>query len=480
MHPRASAYQAASWTDLLGYDQDELPPSDRFLDWFFERVDPKDRRPLQRAHHDFITGKVENYSVEVRLRPRSGHSIRVCAISEAVERNEDHSVRRMVGVLIDISEQKGVEQALRESEERFRLAVRNVPLVLAQADHELRYRWIHNPHPDFDSAAVIGRRDDELENAEGARRLTGVKRRVLQSGQGAREEIQFVRKEGIRTYDISVEPLRDSTGSVVGVTSAGLDVTERKQAEKTLRQRDRLLALTKGQEEERRRIASALHDDLVQRLALLEINLDTLAANSPPEHNLAARVQPLKDEIARLCEDTRRISHQLHPAMLEVLGLKAALEAECARHSNRHDILVQCHVDVPANLSGDVKLALYRIVQEGLNNIFKHARASRVNVATKVLDGELLLRLEDDGIGFDSEQVPAGGLGILSMQESVSRVNGAISIQSQPGKGTSLDVTVPLRPDAPPLVRESQFGLEVEGRSHVGPGHGTLCNAKKG
>lgn len=138
----------------------------------------------------------------------------------------------------DVSAVKRAEQAVREAEERFRVAVKNAAFVPAQTDRELRYRWIYNPHPDFDPSLVIGKRDDELEDSEGSRRLVQLKRRVLESGEGAREEIAFTRSDGIRYYDFTIEPARDVSGAVVGVTSAAFDVTERKRAELALRERE--------------------------------------------------------------------------------------------------------------------------------------------------------------------------------------------------------------------------------------------------
>ena len=134
-------------------------------------------------------------------------------------------------------------QALRENEGRFQAAIKSSALILAQTDRELRYRWIANPHPDFETATVIGKRDDELDDSEGTRHLMALKQQVLDGGAGIREELRFDRSDGTRFYDIAIEPLRNAAGEVVGVSSAAVDITDRKQAEEGLRRYAERLAL---------------------------------------------------------------------------------------------------------------------------------------------------------------------------------------------------------------------------------------------
>ncbi|MBI5440874.1 MAG: PAS domain-containing protein, partial [Deltaproteobacteria bacterium] len=141
-------------------------------------------------------------------------------------------------------ERSKAKEALRESDERFRLAVKNPAFVLAQTDRELRYRWIFNAHPDVDATSAVGKRNDELEDSNGSRQLMALKRRVIETGVGAREEISFARTDGVRTYEFMVDPLSDPAGSVVGVTSAALDITARRRAAEALRESEQKLRVS--------------------------------------------------------------------------------------------------------------------------------------------------------------------------------------------------------------------------------------------
>ncbi len=133
-----------------------------------------------------------------------------------------------------VSDRKRAEETLRESEARFRTAVKNTNFVLSQFDRDLKYTWIHNPHPDFDASLIIGKRSEELEDSDGMRQLTALKRQVVESGKGVREENSFSRSDGVHTYDTTVEPLFDDAGAVIGGVVSALDITERKDAEAVL------------------------------------------------------------------------------------------------------------------------------------------------------------------------------------------------------------------------------------------------------
>jgi signal transduction histidine kinase len=223
----------------------------------------------------------------------------------------------------------------------------------------------------------------------------------------------------------------------------------RKRADAALRTsyervRDLGARLLSAQEEERSRIARELHDDVSQRLAVLMMDLADLGRFVDGEgQSLASQVVSSTDDI---CRDLRDLSHRLHPARLRFMGLAAAI-AGLQKEFSRPDVnIVFTHEAVPLSLSREVTVSLYRVVQEALQNAFKHSKARTITIDLRGTDGGLTLRIADDGVGFDPEGTVSTGLGLTSMQERVEVLGGTFAIRSRPGAGTTLDIRVPTPP----------------------------------
>jgi len=203
-----------------------------------------------------------------------------------------------------------------------------------------------------------------------------------------------------------------------------------------------------GQEEERRRLARELHDDLTQRLAVLAIQTGKMeqAAISGCQPD-AQTFRALRDQAVQISADVHNISRQIHPSILDDLGLEKAIEAQCTRFSNREGLAVDFRAEgIAQTLSKDVALSIYRIIQEGFTNIAKYACARNVALSLKGTGEELYLCVRDDGIGFDAAEVrKKPGLGLSSMRERVRIIHGTLRIASEPEKGTTIEVTVPLK-----------------------------------
>lgn len=215
---------------------------------------------------------------------------------------------------------------------------------------------------------------------------------------------------------------------------------------------DKLRALTARlmlvQEEESKRIARELHDAFSQRLAALSTESRLLKKQLPPKTGKVARkLDAIADQIGGLARDIHQMSRRLHPAILDDLGLAAALKAECTAFAQLHSIRVNCRAGrIPAALLDSVALCLYRVVQESLQNIAKHSRAREVDVRLTASKGEIELSIEDFGDGFDLRSLKdKRGLGLISMEERVRFVGGTFTIDSRPGKGTRVRVRVPLK-----------------------------------
>ena len=230
------------------------------------------------------------------------------------------------------------------------------------------------------------------------------------------------------------------------------DITERKMSEATLLEYQKeLRALTARllavQEAGNKELARELHDALSQKLAALGMEVSTLlrpSAKSP--NSLPERVRSLSAHINALAEEVQAMSRRLHPAILDELGLEAALREECAGFSAQEGVRAQLQSErVPSSLPEDVSLCLYRVAQESLRNIAKHAKATNVRVVLAGRKEGITLRTEDTGDGFDLKEVKdKGRLGLISMEERVRLVSGKLMIRSRPGHGTTVEVFVPL------------------------------------
>ena len=220
------------------------------------------------------------------------------------------------------------------------------------------------------------------------------------------------------------------------------------QIERTLRRKDQPQALARAQEEERKRIAAELHDNFAQRMAILSMQLDRLALSPPAPEEITCHVQSVKAQVEQLCDDLRDLSHRLHPALLDILGLTAVLQVECERASKVLGFPVRFESDPAEGLSPDLALALYRVVQEALRNSAQHAGAGQASVTLSVGSAEIYLKIEDDGKGFDPEAARTSkrGLGLLSMAERLELFDGRLSVDSHPGQGTRIQAIVPLGP----------------------------------
>jgi signal transduction histidine kinase len=198
-----------------------------------------------------------------------------------------------------------------------------------------------------------------------------------------------------------------------------------------------------AQESERRRIARELHDDFGQTLALLSVELDLLRQKSPQTSaQVGPRIDTMSERVKQLSSSIHDLSHQLHPMKLEQLGLVAAMRGLCKELSQSHSLNIEfVHNELPQSRPDEIALCLYRIAQEGLQNVIRHSQARRAAVELRVLDDSICLRIRDDGVGFDpSSAAEREGLGLASMRERVRLVGGHITIEAQPLRGTRIDV----------------------------------------
>jgi signal transduction histidine kinase len=210
--------------------------------------------------------------------------------------------------------------------------------------------------------------------------------------------------------------------------------------------REQFAQVTTAQEEERQRIARELHDGLVPVLASLNIRLHTIGKHLAKEsHPLVSEIDELADQAQASSRDIRRLIHDLRPAALDELGLVPALREHLTHCEREHGLAFELAAEVTERLPAAVETALFRIVQEAVNNVLQHARAQQVSVTLVRREDHVELRVVDDGQGFDS-QLPRSGrhVGLWSMRERVEQLGGQFEVRSIPGQGTTLTAVVPL------------------------------------
>jgi signal transduction histidine kinase len=235
---------------------------------------------------------------------------------------------------------------------------------------------------------------------------------------------------------------RDAAGRTLRSFGVLRDVTESKRAEEALRDLSR--RLIRAHEDERALLARELHDDVTQRLAVLAIDVGRAELAAP--HGAQAEVmRSVRAQLVRLSEDIHSLAYQLHPSVLEELGLIEALRVDCERRGRQGRLAVAMDLEsLSAEVGKEAELCLFRVAQEALTNVTRHAGTCAASVTLRQSDGGVLLAIRDDGVGFDPARLREGrSLGLASMRERVHLVNGTLDIETAVGQGTTLVAWVP-------------------------------------
>jgi PAS domain S-box-containing protein len=438
-----AVYYSPRWKEMLGYAGDEIVPHVRAWELLLHPDDKPRAEALNRA----VQQGVATYEGEFRLRHKDGHFITVLTRGLPIRR--DGTLVRIVGTHLDITERKRTEIALRESEERLRLA-------FAGAQEGI---WDWNLETDavvYSSRwkQMLGYGDDEIEPHISAwERLVHPDDRAaadrahdsVARGQPTYEaEFRLRHKEGhyIHVLSRGFPVRRDPGGAVVRIVGTHFDLTERKKRDAERARTELLAHLVFVQEDERRRIARDMHDQFGEHLTALSLRIALLKDACARYPDLVPHGDALDTLAQRLDNDVDQLVWQLRPTALDDLGLRAALATYVHEWSERAKIDAELHTTglLDERLAPEVETALYRIAQEALNNVAKHSRARRVEVILERRSDCVLLILEDDGVGFEQTDRPGAprGFGLVGMQERAALVGANLDIESTPGKGTTI------------------------------------------
>jgi PAS domain S-box-containing protein len=357
------------------------------------------------------------------------------------------------GIARDITERKLAEEALRASEERLRLAQQAARI--GTFDWNIR-TGVNTWTPELEAMYGLppggfGGTQTAFENLVHPDDRAGVIKLVdaaMKSGQPTKGEWRVVWADGsVHWIAGRWQVFMAASGEPSKMIGVNIDVTERKRAEEALLGMSR--KLIEAHEQERTRIGRDLHDDVVQRLALLSIELDGVQQDIPDAASeLRTRIEALRDQTTRITNDVQLLSHELHFSKLDYLGVVGAAKNFCKEFSEQHKVEIdfQSH-DLPTALPTDLSLSLFRVLQEAVRNATKHSGVKRFEVRLWGSTGEINLTVSDLGAGFDQEAaMKSTGLGLTSMQERLRLVHGELSIKSQPKGGTTIHARVPFDP----------------------------------
>lgn len=424
-------------------------PSDTYsgrVEDFWRRVHPDDWEFVAKAVAEARQNH-KAYAAEYRVIRDDG-SVRWVSAGGKFYYAENGDPVRMLGMAVDITERRHAENAVRESEQRFRLVANTAPVMIWVSGPDRLCTYFNQTWLSFTGRPL----EAELGNgwAEGVHpddRDQCLKSYNEMFDQRKSFELQYrVRRhdgEYRWVHDLGV-PRFDADGSFAGYIGSCMDITEHKLAGEALSSIGR--RLIEAHEEERTWIGRELHDDIVQRLALVAIELDRcrrLTAVSVDELKDHARhTQASVEEIAT---DIQRISRHLHPSKLEYLGLAAAAKSLCKELSEQHKVEIDFrHSGLPATISREISLCLFRILQEALQNAVKHSGGRHFKAELLGTPQQIQLTVSDTGVGFDfQEAVTHGGIGLTSMQQRIQWLKGEFSITSAPGHGTTILARVP-------------------------------------
>ncbi|MGE5258294.1 MAG: PAS domain-containing protein [Hyphomicrobiales bacterium] len=364
----------------------------------------------------------------------------------------------IIGLVVNLRRRRLAEGHLRESEARLSLAAESADAGMWSIEADNGRVWATDK-----TRELLGlprhielQYDDFLRRVhpDDCERLNGAIQEAIQSGKDATEQYRIQRADGSLRWLASHGRFQPAgPGQPMRLMGVTVDITDGKQGEELLRQNQQDLSRLAGriisaQEEELRRLSREIHDDLTQRLAALALDAALIEKQlNPSQSQTVKELKDMRDNLSEVAEEVHDLSRRLHPSILDDLGLVQAVQAESAAFINKTGIDLSITTDgFPDSVSRELALCLYRVIQEGLQNISKHSGAKAASITLQGLSDGVRLLIEDNGVGFDPEEVRnKAGIGLSSMRERVRLLNGAINYKSQLGQGTQIEIFIPIR-----------------------------------
>jgi PAS domain S-box-containing protein len=433
-----------SASELFGYAKEDLLK----LNIKELYVNPLDRVNFLREIEE--KGDVRDY--EVRHRRKDGAVI-YCLNTASLRKDKDGNILGYQGIIRDITEQKKAEQALRESEEKYRNLFEQSRDAIYISTREGRFVDINQSMLElfsFNKEEMLNMAARELYSNPLDR--DRFQEQIERDGFVRDYATKFLRRDGTHMDCLLTATLRkDDNGKVLGYQGIIRDVTEQKQAQEKLisyqnQLRELASELSLIEQRERRQMATYLHDNVGQALALLKIKLGSLKefVNSPESYSIFSEIIIL---IEKTIQETRSLTFELSPPILYELGFEAAVEWLVEQIQEHHGILCSFENDLqPKPLDENVRGALFQGVRELLLNVVKHGAASKSKVSIRRDGDNINVKVEDDGIGFETSKIDSQkGFGLFNIRERLSHFGGHLKIESGPRDGTRITIVMPMK-----------------------------------
>jgi PAS domain S-box-containing protein len=394
--------------------------------------------------------RLNGWRGEVLDRRKDGTEFPVFLSTSKIMDPDGHIIGLM-GVAQDISERKRTEEQIR----LLAYAVQSARDLIWITDGDNRFTFVNQSFVDtygYSPEEILGRKRDLLVSSKHAPTLYEHIHRETRDGSWGGELLNC-KKDGTEfPISLSTSEIKNHEGRIIGVVGVVRDITERKQAEEVLRRLP--LRIIEAQEAERLRVARELHDGVNQLLASAKMRLhkveDGVVPLNPAAREILARCSRL---LVQALEENRRIAHNLRPSDLDEFGLAAASRNFCKEFQSRTKLEVKYSIArIDQRLAPALELNLFRIMQEAFNNIERHAHASKVRLRIAFHGDSIVLKIQDDGRGFDPQRGKAGkgkwrGIGLTNMRERAEFLGGTCSVESAPKQGAIITVRVPCGKD---------------------------------
>lgn len=447
------------WSEALGYSREEVIGK-KLTDY----LSPLSRKYAEEKIIPTFFKKGFIKSVPYQFIKKNGDPIEV-QLSAITDHDEQNQTIRSLAVSIDVTERNKAERALQEAKEALSSYSKDLESQVSKRTHEItgilqytpavvyikdadgKYTMVNSRFEELfgiRSSDVRGKTDQEFLAPDIAEQFFKNDGRVLRRKQSIQVEENIVLDREAYTYLATKFPLYDEKGTVTGVCGIATNITALKKAQERLRRMS--ASIMDGQEKERAYLARELHDELGQVLTALRMEAvwirNRVDASDP---TASARALAMCELIDKTIEEVRGLAIRLRPGVLDHLGLVEAIEWYTADYEKRYDTTCVFEHDNGPEIRGNIATAAYRITQEALTNVARHAAATRSIVSMSFNGHQLTLTIKDNGRGFEPESLgEADGLGMANLRERAYLAGGTLDVLSRPGRGTRICFKVPL------------------------------------